>query len=41
MTTRLDHYSLARLYAEVSGTDPLGRAKTATSMATTFDLPLR
>ncbi|KRF29616.1 alkaline phosphatase family protein [Phycicoccus sp. Soil802] len=41
VTARLDHYSLARLYAEVTGTEPLGRAKTATSMATSFHLPLR
>lgn len=41
VTARLDHYSLARLYAEVTGTEPLGRAKTATSMAVAFHLPLR
>ena len=40
VTTRLDHYSLTRLYAEVSGTTPLGRGAKAASMATAFDLPL-
>ncbi|MER7073001.1 alkaline phosphatase family protein [Terrabacter sp. NPDC000476] len=39
-TTPLDHYSLARLYSEVLGAPPLGQAATATSMASTFNLPL-
>jgi hypothetical protein len=38
--SRLDHYSLTRLYAEVTGTTPLGRGAKAASMATAFDLPL-
>lgn len=38
--TRLDHYSLTRLYAEVTGTVPLGRGAQAASMATAFDLPV-
>ncbi|GAA5017191.1 alkaline phosphatase family protein [Terrabacter aeriphilus] len=40
VTTPLDHYSLARLYSEVLGAPPLGRAATATSMASAFGLPL-
>jgi len=40
VTTRLGHYSLTRLYAEVTGTAPLGGAATAPSMATAFALPL-
>jgi acid phosphatase len=40
VTARLDHYSLTRLYAEVTRTTPLGRAQTARSMAVAFDLPL-
>ncbi|TPG18317.1 phosphoesterase [Pedococcus bigeumensis] len=40
VTTRLDHYSLTRLYAEVTGTAPLGHGAKAASMATAFDLPL-
>lgn len=41
VATRLDHYSLARLYAEVTGTAPLGRAASAPSMARAFALPVR
>jgi acid phosphatase len=41
VTARLDHYSLTRLYAEVTGTRPLGRARTARSIAEAFALPLR
>jgi acid phosphatase len=40
VTTRLDHYSLTRLYAEVTGTAPLGRGAKAASMAKAFHLPL-
>ncbi|SDO83808.1 Phosphoesterase family protein [Pedococcus dokdonensis] len=40
VTQRLDHYSLTRLYAEVTGTTPLGRAAKAPSMAKAFQLPL-
>jgi acid phosphatase len=40
VSNRLDHYSLTRLYAEVTGTAPLGRGANAASMATAFDLPL-
>jgi acid phosphatase len=40
VTTRLGHYSLTRLYAEVTGTAPLGNAWTAPSMAKAFALPL-
>lgn len=40
VTARLDHYSLSRLYAEVTGTTALGRAKTARSMAVAFSLPM-
>ncbi|MFC8504726.1 alkaline phosphatase family protein [Pedococcus sp. NPDC057267] len=36
----LDHYSLTRLYAEVTRTDPLGRAAGAASMAAAFRLSL-
>ena len=39
--TRLDHYSLTRLYAEVTGTAPLGRGAQAASMAAAFHLPVR
>ncbi len=37
---RLDHYSLTRLYAEVTGTVPLGQGAKAASMAEAFALPL-
>jgi acid phosphatase len=40
VTTALTHYSLARLYAEVAGTTPLGGARTAPSMAAAFGLPV-
>jgi hypothetical protein len=40
VTTRLDHYSLTRLYAEVTGTTPLGHGAKAASMANAFHLPL-
>jgi acid phosphatase len=35
---RLDHYSLARLYSEVVGAPPLGRARSARSMTAAFRL---
>jgi hypothetical protein len=38
--TRMDHYSLSRLFAEVTRTTPLGHAAVATSMATAFHLPM-
>jgi hypothetical protein len=40
VTAPLDHYSLTRLYAEVTRTAPLGSAAGAASMATAFGLPL-
>lgn len=40
VTTPLNHYSLARLYAGVSRTTPLKDAQTAPDMATAFGLPL-
>lgn len=40
VTRRLDHYSLTRLYAEVTGTEPLGRGAQAPSMAAAFGLPV-
>jgi hypothetical protein len=40
VTTPLDHYSLTRLYAEVSRTPPLNGAADATSMATAFGMPV-
>ncbi len=36
--TALTHYSLARFYAEVTGTTPLGKAARAPSVATAFGL---
>ena len=41
VTSPLTHYSLTRLYAEVTGTTPLGNAASAPSMAKAFGLPLR
>ncbi|WP_345501719.1 alkaline phosphatase family protein [Pedococcus ginsenosidimutans] len=41
VTTPLTHYSLTRLYAEVTGTTPLGSGATAPSMAKAFGLRLR
>lgn len=38
VTTPLTHYSLARLYSEVLGAQPLGEAAAAPSMATAFGL---
>jgi acid phosphatase len=38
VTTPLTHYSLARLYSEVLGAEPLGEAAAAPSMATAFGL---
>ena len=38
VTTPLTHYSLARLYSEVLGAEPLGQAATAPSMAAAFGL---
>ena len=38
VSTPLTHYSLSRLYSEVTGTSPLGEARTAPSMAEAFDL---
>ncbi|MEO6510845.1 MAG: alkaline phosphatase family protein [Nocardioides sp.] len=40
VSTRLDHYSLSRLYAEVEHAAPLGQAGDATSMADAFGLPV-
>jgi acid phosphatase len=40
VSTPLTHYSLARTYAEVSGTAPLREAGSATSLATAFGLRL-
>ena len=40
VTTPLTHYSLARLYSEVIGAEPLGEATAAASMATAFGLDL-
>jgi acid phosphatase len=40
VTTALSHYSLARLYSEVVGAEPLAEAATAPSMATAFGLEL-
>ena len=40
VTTPLTHYSLARLYSEVLGAEPLGEARSAASMATAFGLEL-
>lgn len=40
VTTPLTHYSLARLYSEVLGAEPLGEARSAPSMATAFGLKL-
>src|SRR4051812_17226731 len=41
VTTRLDHYSLTRLYDEVAGLPYLHRAASAPSMAKAFQLPVR
>ena len=41
VTTTLDHYSLTRLYAEVTHTAPLGKAERAASMASAFGLLVR
>ena len=41
VTTPLTHYSLTRLYAEVTGTKPLGYGAAAPSMAKAFGLPVR
>jgi acid phosphatase len=38
VTTPLTHYSLARLYSEVLGAQPLGEAAADPSMATAFGL---
>ena len=38
--TPLNHYSLCRLFSEVTGATPLGQARTAPSMAEAFGLPL-
>jgi acid phosphatase len=40
VTTPLTHYSLARMYAEVSGTAPLRKARSARSLAAAFGLQL-
>jgi acid phosphatase len=40
VTTPLSHFSLARLYSEVLGAEPLGEAAAAPSMATAFGLDL-
>ncbi len=39
--TPLSHYSLSGLLSQVSGTEPLGEARTAPSLAAAFRLPLR
>ena len=39
--TRLNHYSLSRLYSEVAGIPRLRKAKKAPSMAQAFGLPVR
>lgn len=41
VSERLDHYSLTRLYEDVTGVPYLGAARTAPSMAAAFGLPLR
>ncbi len=41
VTSRLDHYSLTRLYDEVLGAPYLAGAASAASMATAFGLPVR
>ena len=38
--TRLDHYSLARLYEDVAGVAHLGNAASAASMSDAFGLPI-
>jgi phosphatidylinositol-3-phosphatase len=38
--TPLTHYSLSGLLSAVTGTEPLGEARTAPSMAEAFGLPL-
>ncbi len=40
VTQRLNHYSLTRLYDEAAGLRYLNHARTATSMATAFGLPV-
>jgi acid phosphatase len=40
VSTSLDHYSLSRLYSQVSGTRPLNQAADAPDMAAAFGLPL-
>jgi len=40
VTSHLTHYSLTRLYEEVSGTPYLFGAATAPSLVTAFGLPL-
>lgn len=40
VTTRLDHYSLHRTLARFGHTPPLGKAATATDLATAFGLPV-
>jgi phosphatidylinositol-3-phosphatase len=40
VTTPLTHYSLARLYSEILGAEPLGEAAAAPSMVTAFGLDL-
>jgi len=40
VSTPLNHYSLSRLYSQVSGTTPLRRAATAADLAAAFALPV-
>lgn len=40
VTTRLDHYSLTRLYEDVTGAPHLANARTAASMSDAFGLPI-
>ncbi len=41
VSTPLTHYSLSGLLSRVTGTEPLGEARTAPSMAKAFGLPLK
>jgi len=38
VSSRLDHYSLSRLYSEVLGAQPLARARSAPSLVSAFHL---
>jgi acid phosphatase len=41
VSSQLTHYSLSGMLSQVTGTAPLGAARTAPSMAAAFRLPLR